>query len=361
MRRALSGLLLCIIFFGPVNTGHAQTTDKSYDVFLNSSISNGKPGLFFVDARTGLSSVVVTNGTRHTLLGNGVLFQELDTKAIKIAYPDGRIEPYAAIQVDSADWDVNWVVSPDHMQIAWSVSHTEGASLLSDLFVATADGSKKNKLVLHASSTKGLDTIPLALTDDGNTLFYARQQKKDPNAYQLYTTATEVYSLDTTTGQPTQLPGSSGCDCAVGFSEDGRLLMRLESADGQQGFSARLWDLSIKVDTEIPASGLNYLQAGYLLLSHDGNLAIYSSARGVLPAKGVPPEQYVLVLVDVARRQQRVLTDQLKSNLRPVAFERDNSTVLLVNTDKDGTYKLSLKDGTLLPDSAYTFLGTLTG
>jgi hypothetical protein len=122
-----------------------------------------------------------------------------------------------------------------------------------------------------------------------------------------------------------------------------------------------LWDLSIKVDTEIAPPGIAHLQAGNLLFSRDGTLAVYTSARGVAPAKGVPPEQYMLVLVDMTRRQQRVLTDALKSNLRPVAFEADNSTILLTNLDKDGTYKFSLKDGTLLQDSAYTFLGTITG
>jgi hypothetical protein len=358
MSRAFIGLILSLILLGAAVPTQAQST-TSFDVFLSKNTDEGKTEVFFADVRTGLSSIVATNGQRHILVGNGVLYLESETNTAKIAYSDGRIEPFAAIEVGGADRTVNWIVSPNHQQLAWAVSHPEGASLLSDLFVAAADGSNK-KLVVHASSTKGIDTIPLALTNDGGTLFYARQGQ-EPADYQLFPTATDLYSVDTATGQPTQLPGSSGCACAAAFSADGRLLMRLESTENQQGFTARLWDLSIKVDTEIAAPGLAHLQAGNVLFSPDGTLAIYTSARGVAPAKGSPAEQYVLVLVDMTRRQQRVLTDSLKSNLRPVAFEADNSTVLLTSLDKDGTFKFSLKDGTLLPDSAYTFLGTITG
>ena len=97
------------------------------------------------------------------------------------------------------------------------------------------------------------------------------------------------------------------------------------------------------------------------MLSPDGSLAIYTSARGVRPVRGGAPERYALVLADLTRHEQRLMTDALPDNLRAVAFERDNSAVLVVGVDKDGTYKLSLKDGTLVPVSAYTYLGTISG
>src|SRR4051812_27064399 len=116
MIRACTGLILALYMLtnpGIVQPTYAQES-TSFDVFFNSNIRDGKPGLFFVDARTGLSSIVVTNGLRHTLIGKAVLFQEADTNAIKIAYPDGRIEPFGAIDLGGADWTVNWIVSPDH-------------------------------------------------------------------------------------------------------------------------------------------------------------------------------------------------------------------------------------------------------
>ena len=84
----------------------------------------------------------------------------------------------------------------------------------------------------------------------------------------------------------------------MGFTADGLRFERLEPSP--QGFAARLWDLSAKIDTPVTPPGISHTQAGYLLLSRDGNLAVYTSARGVPPAKGVPPERYALVLIDLS-------------------------------------------------------------
>ncbi len=330
-----------------------------FDVFLNSNMSKGKAGLYFVDARTGLSTIVTTNGVRHTLLEKSVLFQENGTGVIKVAYPDGRIELHTAMQPTSADATLNWITSADHVRLAWSVSRTVGTSLLSDLYIARSDGGEKT-LVLHTSSTRNITTIPLALTNDGTALFYSRQSNA-PGTYQLFPVAGDVFRLDVSTGQSTTLSAESPCACAVGISPDGRRLARLQPGGGQNGFDLRLSDLSIKSDLTIKAPPLAHTQAGYLLISHDGSLVIYTSARGVPPAKGVPPERYALVLTDVARQEQRVLLDQLISSLRAIAFEQDNSAVLLVGADKDGTYKVSLKDENLIQVSAYTYLGAISG
>src|SRR5260221_9257570 len=100
----------------------------SFDVFFNSSINKGKAGLFFVNVRTGLSKVVVTNGANHALLGGGVIFQEIGSGAIMKAYPDGRIEPYAPLQASGANSNVNWIASGNGKRIAWAVSHSKDQS-----------------------------------------------------------------------------------------------------------------------------------------------------------------------------------------------------------------------------------------
>jgi hypothetical protein len=350
--------MACAIVTLAISPSHAQGGNGSFDVFLNSTMSSGSAGLYFVDARTGLSNIAVTNGTHHTLLETGVLFQENETGAIKIAYPDGRIELYPAIQPPDPKAAVNWIVSTDRKRIAWSVSKMSGTSTLSDLYTALSDGSDK-KLVLHTSSTKNLIVVPLLITNDGTSVFYSRQIGT-PGIYQLFPVAGDAFQLDVASGRATQLPDQARCACAVAFSPDGRLFARLETTAGN-GFGLRVWDLSIKVSTPIQPSQLPHTQAGYLILSHDGALAMYTSARGVPPAKGVPPERYALVLVDVVQREQRLMTEALPNNLRAVEFESDNSAVLVVGVDKDGTYKLSLKDKTLLAVSAYTYLGTITG
>ena len=235
LRWALWLIVLALLPSTPVR---AQST-RSFDVFVNSAISGGKPGVYFVDARTGLSTVVVTNGTRHTLIEDGVLFQENETGAIKVAYPDGRIVLHTAMQ-PTGGAALTWVTSADRRRLAWSVSQRTNTSLLSDLYVAGSDGAEK-KLALHTSSTRNIDTFPLAITDDGATVFYSRQviAQKD---YQLFPAFEDIFKLDVATGQTTQLP--AGCACPVGISPDGRRFARLEPAADQKGFGVRIWDLA---------------------------------------------------------------------------------------------------------------------
>ncbi len=354
-------LVLLAICFGYCTFGNPARAQQAgpFDVFFNSSINKGKSGLFFVNVRTGLSKVVVTNGTDHALLGDGVIFQEIGSGAIMMAYPDGRIEPYTLLQASGKNTNVNWIASSNGKRIAWAVSSTQDQSLLSDLYIAEADGSNK-KLVLHTSSTKGIETFPLAITDDGRTIFYARQTRES-GSYQLFAVASDVFNLNVASGQTTQLPGQSACTCAVGFSGTGRLYARLDPQASPGSFNVHLWDLSIKVDSIIKAPPLAHRQAGNLLISPNGNLVAYISARGVPPAKGVPPEAYAVIVADVARRQQDVIAAPIKVNLRPVAFAPDNSALMLVGVNGDGTYKLTFKDGNLQLVSAYSFLGTIPG
>jgi hypothetical protein len=148
--------------------------------------------------------------------------------------------------------------------------------------------------------------------------------------------------------------------CAVGFSSDGQRFARLEAAGDQNGFGVHLWNLSINVDARIDPPQIAHHRAGNVLISRDGNVIIYTSAHGVAPAKGVPPEQFAIVAVNVPQHQQHVIVSPLKNNLRPVAFAPDDSAVILVGTDTDGTYKLRLKDGDFRLVSVYTFIGTIT-
>src|SRR5260221_623656 len=267
-QRFFSGLVVMLSFVLLSMPVHPQTEAKAgpYDVFVNSSISKGKPGLFFVDARTGLSNIVVTNGLHHTLLNNGVLFQEIGTSAVKIAYPDGRMEPFTVIGAPDAKSNITWVVSADRKRIAWAVSLVQPQSLLSDLYMSSVDGNDK-KLALHTSSTKGIDTFPLAVSNDGTKIYYARQGP-DKLPYQLFPTSSDVFSLDVSSGVATELPGKTDCACAIGFAPDANIDARLEAA--QNGFDIHQWNLRNKRDFTVTSPGESDKQAGNLLTSSDG-------------------------------------------------------------------------------------------
>jgi hypothetical protein len=206
----------CLSFITPIAAQSAPV--DPFDVFASNSInkmknSAGQSGLYFVNLRTGLSNVVVTNGTRPTLFNDGVLYQDTTSGVAMMAYPDGRTVPFSPIAITTSGPTMrpNWVISANGNWIAWTVSDKQELSLLSDLYVAAADvtnGVSNTKLVLHTSSTKAIDTVPLSVSNDGQTVFYARQASMpDAQIYQLFPAYSDIFKLDVGSGQTTELPG----------------------------------------------------------------------------------------------------------------------------------------------------------
>jgi hypothetical protein len=360
-----AALLVLIICLAITHRSAESVAADSFDVFLNRTVIPGSDTLYFVSARTGLSTVVtVDNAVRlsdYSLLGNGVIFRT-KTGSASEAYPDGHTASLDFTGSTPIGGTIRWSVSGNHSWIAWAVAHTEAGSLLSDLFVARADGTMK-QLTLHTSSSTGLSLRPLAVTNDGTTVFYSRQADVT-NAANSYPVASEVFQVTVANGQFAALPGEPRCPCGAAFSTDGRLFFRLEST--AYGFAAHFIDLSaysasnpagtadVRLDPAPPIAGYSIVQAGDALESDKGNLGVYAVASGVLDTKFT---QYALILADATRHQQLVILPPRASRLRPVAFAPN--TVILVDVDKDGTYRLWLPDKTLTQLSADSYLGTL--
>ncbi len=359
-------LIMTVCIGAPRNNAYAQVfPSDSYDVFLNRTATPGSDTLYFVSARTGLSTVVIVNSAAnindYALLGSGLVFRD-KTGTASEAYSDGHIAPLDFIGPVPSGGSIRWAASPDHGWITWVIAHTEAGSLLSDLYVARTDGTSK-QLALHTSSSKGLGLRPLAITNNGSAAFYSRQADS-ANAANTYLVAPDVYQVITAAGQPMQLPGEPRCPCAAAFSADGRLFFHLEST--ARGFAAHFIDLSanptanspgnteVRLDPPGLIAGFSIVQAGDALLSDKGNLAVYSVASGALGTKAT---QYALILADATQRQQRVIIPPRPDRLRSVAFAPN--ALILVGADKDGTYRLWLPDGTLTPLSADSYLGTL--
>lgn len=330
---------------------------SAFDVFLGVDRA-GKISLYFVDARTGLSVVVAAPGTRHTLLATGVIYQEDETGVIRLAHPAGRSDPYPLFQLAGPDTAVDWVVSANRLHLAYALSRREGTTVFSDLHIANADGSER-KLALHTSSTQGLGALPLALSNDGATLFYTRRSDIfEPRA--ALPPVEQVLRLDIATGETTPLPNGTGCPCVVGFSPDGTKFGRLEPAGGNQGggFALRLWDLKLSLETRIETPRSNFTQAGNLVFSEDGLLAAYTVSRNVTASRS----EHALMWVDLRQRQQRPLSlageANISANVRLIAgaFSRDN-TLLILGSTRPGTYKYSPANRALAQVSAFTFLG----
>ncbi len=323
-----------------------SNTADSYDVFASSSTATSKSSVYFMDARTGLSTIAATNGDNPTLLGNTVIFVDHQTGKVGMASPDGSVasQPFMLAADAASDTVVIWAVSANRNWITWAAAHSAAGSLLTDLYVAGADGSSK-QLILHTSSSKAVGVRPLAISDDGASVFYTRQAD-DPKGTHVYPYAADIFRLSVATDVPSQPNGEPRCACTAAFSADGRLFFRLET-----NLTAHFSDLSVNADSSLTPPITAFTQAGDALFADQGNAAIYSVA------KGSQPEQYALVLADAAQHQQRVIVPPSANHLRPVAFA--GGVVILAGVDKDGTYKLWLSDGTLTQVSAYTYLGTI--
>jgi hypothetical protein len=347
----------------------AQSLIDSYDVFIArapnvanaaTQTANTSPDtIYFVSVRSGLSTPIALLGKGYRLLGTGVVFQNRTDDSLQMAYPDGQSGPLGYIG-SAPGVSVAWAVSSDHNWIVWSLSHSEAGSLLSDMFIARADGTSK-LLVLHTSAptgSTGSGLYPLDISNDGATVIYTRQV--DPvSAPDRYPSAADVYRLDLSSGQFTHLVGEPRCACGTAFTPDGRTVLRLDLDSVKHAITAHFIDTLVNGDQLVnPFATIpswTVAQAGDVLLSDKGTLAVYSAANGAFTDKRT---QYVVILIDAAQRQQRVLIPARPDRLRPVAFTRGG--VILVGTNNSGTYRVTLTDGTLTPIATDSFLGTLS-
>jgi hypothetical protein len=331
-----------------VKGSHATDAVTVYDVFYNSRISGARAGVFFVDARSGLSALAVTNGENHTILGKGVIFKDRTSGKVGIATPDGSVTVHPFIEATPF---LAWSVAGNREWIAWVTGRVQSNSVITDLYLARADGTNR-QLVLRTSSTKGLTIRPLSVGNDGQTILYTRQVD-DPKLYRAFPVFEDIYQLNVATGESVSLPGEPRCACGAGVSPNGRFLFRSEFGSGT--VSGTLFDLPTLTDRQIQIQieplTTAFKQSGDVLVNDSGTWVVYGLAR----ATGLSSERYSLVLVDTVERTQRYLIENNTNRLIPVAFQGD--TLILTTVTADGTYKLPIRTGGLVQVSAYSYIG----
>ena len=341
---------MTLALWPPIVRGHAaggQTAGSDVqDVFVNRSADATKPDtVYFVSARSGLSSTFPIDGTAETLFSSGVLYQDRSTgRPFRLAI-DGTSVPIAFMAAPPTQI-AGWVVSPDGLWIAWVKSHTEAKSLLSDLIVAQSDGSQK-QVAVHTSSTVGVGVVPIAISYDGAVITYSRQSA--PTVSPIYLTGADVSVWRSGTAAPTHLPGEPLCACVAAMSANGRTVIRFD-----QRLTAHVIDLSSGSDLTIaPPAGLNAASAGDVLIQPGGALIAYSAAT----AADVRTARYGLILIDTARQRQTVLISPGPVRYQPIAFTADS--ILLSAVNQNGTARIPLTGGKVIALSANSYLGTL--
>jgi hypothetical protein len=346
-------VLIWIVFSLSGIRVYAQTRTQ-YDVFLDPDTQE----LLFMDVRSGLSTVVLARGTQHALLPDGVLFQAAESGQAQLARPDGTVTAVAWIQPSIPSVTVRWQISANRERIAWSAIQADGANVISLLFAAKTDGTA-SKLVLRASSTKGLATLPISINNGGTSVYYTRQPLPNPQAYRLFEYAADLYLAEVETGDSRHLPNEPQCDCGVAVTSDGRQYARLITPPSGGGFGLTLRDITSakQVVTLPPIENFTHTLAGDAIMSDDGNVIVYASARGTGRLRS---ERWTLTVASrVANGQSLLLDAPLVDGLRPIAFSADRSSVILVGITKPGTWKLALAERTLVQTATATFLGSL--
>ena len=105
----------------------------------------------------------------------------------------------------------------------------------------------------------------------------------------------------------------------------------------------------------------NFTQAGDVLLTDDGLLAVYALSDVADFGTQQQSIRTVFMLVDLQSMTQRPLTEPITTYVHPLQWTEDNSAILFTSVQNNGTWKVSLETGQLQKVAEATFLGSIQG
>ncbi|MDE2853648.1 MAG: hypothetical protein OXN88_05710 [Chloroflexota bacterium] len=359
-------LLLLILILLPAAAVFAQDSAQpalqrqSWDVFIRrNTVSPLLTDLIFLHLLTGDQSTISAFGERFTLTESGVIFYALDEEKVKLAKADGIIRDHPFINVTSGTHRVDWVASKDKGQIAWTISRKVGdGQLITAVWLADVAGAEIRELLVYGPRA-GIQLLPVAFGADDAELFmevYADgSEGLSPYARRAGLFALRIDEGGVVTGS---LPGDQTCFCPVGFGAGS--MLRLAPSPELNGLDVEVFGLDDGESQVIPAlSRGNYRDAGNILVSADGALAVYALSQVRHFASEQEEIRTVLVLVDLENGRQRIASGPMPDLARPISFTDENRAVLVALERSDGTLKIDLEDGQMIEVAAATYLGRL--
>jgi hypothetical protein len=334
-----------------------------YYVFMQADAADPqRTNLIFIDALSGEQNSVGVSGSRFTVLGRSILYFDASQRRVNVVTSEGDITPHPFLQLPSDALRIDWVISSDGKQIAWTVtSRTDPASLNTQTYVAQTDGSSQ-QLVREESRKDGLRVLPVAFDSTQTKLYFDYQ----PDGYDQLGTYPQYaglasLALDTASPEALFLPGEPGNFTGAGFG--GEYFLRLALADGQQGFDLHVNNLVAGTSGVVPALQLSdtFTQAGDILISPDGRQAVYIVSQIETFGAGTQPlTRTALVLVDLRAMTQTILAD-VNSLAHPLEWTEDNSAIIFTSLQQPGTWKITVSTSGGQPEkiAEQTYLGML--
>jgi hypothetical protein len=353
MRSCWLVFIVCALLALPASAAAPATP---YQVFVQRNVDGaGSDRLIFIDLLTGEETTLNVDGQRYTPFGDAVMYHAPATGEVMLADPDGtRKHPF--IQPESDTRRVDWLVSPDGTEVAWTLTSGTPDFLTTVTQVAAVDGSGA-RVVLRDGARTGIRALPVAFAPDMATLYmdYQPDMIGDLTPFRQYA---GLFAVDLATGGVSPLPGEPGCFCgaAVGAGH----FLRLSLTPDLTGFDLRMTDLASESETRIPALRLvDFTQAGDVLIAPDGARAVYALAQVQNFGRPEQAVRTVFVLVDLDAGTQSALTEPITTFVRPVAWTEDATAILFTSPTLDGTWKVNLSDGLLNRVAEATYVGTI--
>lgn len=358
-----SPLLIALIWVGlcgflDIRPAIAQpdVPNHTWEVYLEQDIDiTGLDRLLFIDVLMGDIVTVEVYGERYTPMAQHILFYNPRRGEIAQVGPDGIVTQHPFIRLDGAQ-RVDWAVTDDGRNIAWTLTYGEADALTTVTYAASADGANWRE-VLRDGPREGLRALPLSFSPD-NTRLYMDAHPDGLARFSAYTQYAGLFSVDLSTGDIASLPGEPGCYCGAGLRSD--LFLRLALASDLRGFDVQVYDLSDLRLTTIPALSLdNYTQAGDIRISPDGTRAIYALSQ--IENFGAIDQTIntVFMLVDLRNLSQRRFAGPIDQLLRPIRWTEDNTAILFTNPQQPGTWKIDIASGNLQQVADVAYLGTV--
>jgi len=355
----MSAVFITMLFalsFTLLSAQDATSTTHVWEVFLRRGAAGGADKLSFVDVITGDETPVSVTGERYTLVGNAVMYNDRVANRVMLVYPDGKTSEHPFIQPGTETRRVDWQLSADGKKIAWTLTEGSPTALTTLTSIANVDGTEEHE-VLSDGPRNAIRVLPVAFSPDYATLYMDFQ----PDGFADFTPMPQYAGLigvDIASGKWDYLPDEPSCFCGAGFGNG--VLLRLRVSQDLSGFDVHVYNLAGKIEQTIPAQPLRgYTQAGDVVISPDGQQAVYALAQVQNFGRADQSVRTVFMLVDMQLKTQTALTEPITTFVEPHSWTEDNSALLLTSRQQDGTWKINLSDGKLARVADATYLGTV--
>lgn len=362
MKAAILGLIVCMLVAAPLSaqdTALPEAEQAGWDVFIRNSEDEAATELVFINILTGEMNSASIAGERFTLLGKSVIYYDLDEGQVKQAAPDTSIRDHPFLSKSADTERVDWLVFRDGRTIAWTATRRgDGGALSTSTFVSDLDGADSREVLLDGPRA-GVHVLPVAFSEARNELIM-EAHPDGIGKYFSYRQYAGLFALDLVDGAVRQLPDESGCYCAAGFGD--RVLLRLPPSSSGDGVEVEVYSLDgsqkMAIESAAPAG---FTSPGEVLVSADGNLALYVVSQ--VPARGVATGETrsVFVLADLQTLEQSLVSNPITGLVRTVAWTEDHGAVLFTDDQQLGTWKLRLSDGKISEVASALYLGSLQG